>query len=330
MTTEEEQLLEEERLRREQESYPVARAPVYAGSPAADIDAANAAAPMQRSYVEPGQEARGFIAADVGPTGNVISGSYDSAPDDLRALQAHEAAIRYKGMQTYRSLLQGGATPAEAYRLAGADLNFSNPLQAMKLQMQMQKNQPKQPKPLETITKDGHTFYRTPTGGLAPLSGGDEYVKSSQRMLDKQIDDSRKQIAKDYTIATRADVDEDEKAAATRRVVAERGRLAKLEADYKTGSTNWTHGATSPAPGPNGITSPAPSPTFTQKSKEGFVMIGDPDRPSNAVTTKNPEGGFTIAKPGAASPFTEGATIRNKRDGKLYRVVNGVPVEVKE
>lgn len=320
--TVEEQLLEEERLRREQEALPIARAPVYAGSPAEDIDAANAAAPMQRSYVEPGQEARGFIAADVGPTGDVISGSYDSAPDDFRALQAQEAAIRYKGMQTYRSLVQGGATPAEAYRLAGADLNFSNPDRALKAESLMQKNKPKQPQPLEIITKDGHSYYRTPTGGLTLIPGGDDYQKAGQRMLDKQIDDSRRKIAADDKIIANANTDEEDKTAAMRRVRLEQGELNKLMDSYKAGSTNYTHASSAPMP-PN-----ASSPTFIQKSPEGFAMIGNPGRPAAAVTAPNPEGGFTIAKPQA--PAQQGPPVITSKaqfdalpSGTIYVERNG-------
>jgi hypothetical protein len=39
---------------------------------------------------------------------------------------------------------------------------------------------------------------------------------------------------------------------------------------------------------------------------------------------------LSAASPSATSPFQEGATIRNKTNGKLYKVLNGVPVEIQE
>lgn len=208
MTPEE---LEEERIRLEQESLPVARAPVWAGSAASDIDAANAAQPMQRSFAEPGQEARGFIAADVSPTGEVISGSYDSTQDDLRNVKAQEMAMRYKGQRLYSSLIEGGATPAEAYRASAHLINFSDPAAAVKMEALMQKNKPT---PLETITRDGRTFFRTGPHSFQevrekkaekppPMVKGTipPDVKVADSMLAEEIKTKRGELAKGFKYA---------------------------------------------------------------------------------------------------------------------------------
>lgn len=46
----------------------------------------------------------------------------------LQKQQAETMARRYKGQRTYQSLIEGGATAAEAFRLAGADLNATSPV----------------------------------------------------------------------------------------------------------------------------------------------------------------------------------------------------------
>lgn len=41
--------------------------------------------------------------------------------------EAEQAAIRFSGQQKYRALIEGGAKPAEALRLAGPELFYNNP-----------------------------------------------------------------------------------------------------------------------------------------------------------------------------------------------------------
>jgi hypothetical protein len=52
--------------------------------------------------------------------------------------------------------------------------------------------------------------------------------------------------------------------------------------------------------------------------------------PSLLQKAKSALGLGSPTPPPAQTPFREGATIRNKKDGKLYKVVNGAPVLVKE
>lgn len=75
--------------------------------------------------------AGGFIAAEVSPFGEVLAEGYDSNyVDPVRLAQRTKlemAAKRYKGQQMYASLIKNGATPAEAIRLAGADMFANEP-----------------------------------------------------------------------------------------------------------------------------------------------------------------------------------------------------------
>lgn len=117
--------------------------PVWQGSSVAEIDQFNAqpavitgerttiGSPQYNQELARAQAGSGFIAPDIGPGGNVITPGYDPSTD-LRRIRSEELATRYKGQQLYQSLVQGGATPAEAYRAAGHLLNFSNPLAQVK------------------------------------------------------------------------------------------------------------------------------------------------------------------------------------------------------
>lgn len=75
--------------------------------------------------------AMGFVATEVSPLGEVIAPGFDSSYQTQEQLieqaKLEAAAQRYKGQQMYASLIKNGATPAEAIRLAGADLFANNP-----------------------------------------------------------------------------------------------------------------------------------------------------------------------------------------------------------
>lgn len=305
-------MTEEERIAEEQASLaaaPISRPePVWAGSAPADIEFANATEPRMRSYAEAGMPAASFINADVAPTGEVISGSYDSTLDDLRNLKAQEAAQRYKGQQLYQSLISGGATPAEAYRASAHLINYAHPETTLKMEALMQKRAPVVNPSIMNATpvKDaagnviGHAVFDPITGKIHKtfdVSRKPEPVAiRTEKVLKDQMDESRKQIGRDMRAYQSAD--DEQRTEIARRITAERTRLQKLEQDYQKGGA-----ALAPAPVPAGTPAIAPPPTwgteFIQRSPEGFVDIGNPDRPAAAVTTPNPAGGFTISKPQA-------------------------------
>lgn len=123
--------LEEEALilayQQQQASLPP---PVWAGSPEAAIDAFNAQPGMVSAPTTIGSEqynqelaraarGSGFIAPNVSPTGEVITGAYDPAADP-RVIAAEREAVNFQRQQLYRQLLRDGSTAAEAFRFANS------------------------------------------------------------------------------------------------------------------------------------------------------------------------------------------------------------------
>jgi hypothetical protein len=251
-------------------------------------------ATQYRQELQRAQAGNGFINADVGPGGEVITPGRDPVLDDLRQGKAQELAMRYKGQQLYKSLVDGGATPAEAYRASGHLLNYSNPIKQVQLDAMLARQQPLQP---EVRTVDGvklirsgpHSWSRVPEARPAatarvqlPLD-----VAAQQKIAAAKITDTRQDLER-----AKKELELDPgNADAARRARIYQESLGALEQDLVKGSTNWMGQASGPV---NPIQ-------------------------ATATTTKQAE---------AVTPFKEGAIIKNRKDGKLYKVVNGVPVAV--
>lgn len=191
--------------------------------------------------VQRAQRGSGYIAPNVSLTGEVITGAYDPVPDRLREAQAQELAMRYEGQRLYHSLVQGGATPAEAYRAAGHKLNYSNPLAQVKLDSMLDK----QRRPLlspEVQSVDGVKMFRSGPNSWArvpdPRTATSKPVKMppdvavQQKNLQGQITTARKDLER----ATR---DAEKSPEAARRALAYRDQLAALEQQAVVASTNW-------------------------------------------------------------------------------------------
>ncbi len=76
-----------------------------------------------------------------------------------------------------------------------------------------------------------------------------------------------------------------------------------------------------------GAPTAAPTGAIPNISPIGTLPGGNPlfvPPPGSPVGLPTPQ---VAPAPAAASPFKEGAFIKNKKTGKTYRVVNGVPVE---
>lgn len=102
--------------------------PVWTGSLGVAIDEFNAQPGMVSAPTTIGSEqynqelaraqrGSGYVAADIGPMGNVITSGYDPTTDP-RAIAAEQAATSFKRQQLYGQLLRDGATAAEAFRFA--------------------------------------------------------------------------------------------------------------------------------------------------------------------------------------------------------------------
>lgn len=264
--------------------------PVWAGSPEVVIDQFNAqpgavGAPtligsdQYQNELARAARGSGYVAADVGPMGNVITGAYDPSIDPLR-IAAEKEATNFQRQQLYGQLLRGGATAAEAFRFANSrhpDIKAAPGM--IRAEALASRRQPIQP---EIQTIDGVRVMRTGPNSFAripetrsatakpPVVPLD--VTASQKILSGQITQTRNDLerAKKAAETDPGDVD------AARRARIYQEQLRGLEGQFQQGSTNWM-GSTAP---------PASS----------------------------------------SAPFKEGAIVRNKQNGKRYKIVNGEPV----
>lgn len=283
--------------------------PVWQGGSVAEIDQFNAqpavitgerttiGSPQYQQELARAQAGSGFIAPEVALTGEVITPGYDPSTD-LRRIRSEELATRYKGQQLYQSLVQGGATPAEAYRAAGHLLNFSNPLAQVKTEEFLARRafQPTSTS-VGGVTFDqlspGRFSRRPPVvmpkmvpGRVAPdVSAQARSLTEDATLLKRALAKGTKEdtgMPKPFTDEEKTEMRENIK-----RIEAQRNQLlSQPESNPNVDQAGWS------------------------AMRERFNAAG--------------------SQPEQSAPFKEGTTVRNKQNGKLYRVVNGVPVEVKE
>lgn len=177
----------------------------------------------------------------------------------LRAQQEYEqAAIRYAGQRKFRSLVEGGAKPEEALRVAAPELFFNDP-KALTSALRFTKPTPTF-EPQMMPTSGGRIFMAGPNraqfiADKAPIMPPD--AKANLDILKNRL--------KTKTTGPLA-------------IAADPKEVSALENEIVNASTNWMGRA-------------SPQPEAEKKS-----------------------------------PFKEGQTVRNKKDGKLYKIVKGVPV----
>lgn len=242
--------------------------------------------------VDRAQRGSGFVNANVSPTGEVITGAYDPATDP-RAIAAEQAATSYKRQQLYGSLLRDGSTAAEAFRFANSrypDIKSAPGL--MRAETALARRAPMQP---EIQTVDGVRIMRTGPASFAripearPLNTKPPVVPLDTAASQKILTGRITDTRADLARAKKEIETNPDNVDAARRANIYQNQLRELEQQFQTGSTNFMGAAQAPV------------------------------RTSGANANAS----------AAAAPFKEGATVRNKTNGKLYRVVNGVPVEVK-
>jgi len=223
---------------------------------------------------QPGElEARGSIAPFVDEFGTVHSTGYDSQRADM---EAQTMARRFKGAQLYQSLVSGGATPQEAFRLAAPDLLFND----VKAQIKAISGLPKQPFVPRMIDVGGvKMIQRSPNESIvAPRSIPPEAVASKKatevnkaNLAAAQRDVDRAKRLRD-SIAVKIDEfasEEDKKKAdlSIKAVMDAEKRLADLQGAYTQTSQE------APQTVPQG--------TVVQRTPAGIFMGNGPQNPTS-------------------------------------------------
>jgi hypothetical protein len=235
-----------------------------------------------------------------GPRNRIYATPLENAyTAELEATDADLAReiVRRRGQEKFRRLVADGARPEEALLLAAPDL-FAGDSRAMSRvvgapgRAAMNGYQP--------------SFEETPYGTVFRTGQG------SARLLEQkespEVLARRDLLSNEIKALQRASADPLAKLAQT---PESKQRLADLETQY------WATFKKSTAP------QMPEMPASALPKSTGRVYFGSkeggPTEPVRATAAP-------AAPPAApAVPFKEGAYIRSKRDGKLYRVVNGVP-----
>lgn len=197
------------------------------------------------------QRGNGFIAAEVSNNGELLQPGVDPnyrSPEQLIIQdKLATAAKRFKGQQMYASLIKGGASPAEAIRLAGADMFAANPAGNVSAVLH---SQPKPALPT-TITpqalrdEKGNIIAHGvigPSGGVQIIRPRAEVkekmpadVVESQKKLDGEIVDVRRDLERAKRELEKDPGNND----AARRALNYQNQLTKLREQSQVGSTNW-------------------------------------------------------------------------------------------
>lgn len=228
-----------------------------------------------------------YIAPFVDEFGVAHSTAYDSQIADLAA---ETAARRFKGQQLFSSLMEGGATREEAFRLAAPDLLFGDTRSLLK-------TLPKITEPFTPSFRDvegGRIFQRGPNSA--------QFLPKKNPALPPEVV-ARRQIVRDELQALR-------RAAAdpiTGKMV-DKKRISELEKEFVDLAGGQPEVIT-------GAGFQPPPVTVMREGPEGISIRREVPM-SPAAQRGQPN----------TSPFKEGEIVRNKKDGKRYRIVNGEPI----
>lgn len=226
--------------------------------------------------------------------------------------KAQQEAIRLQGQMEYEELLKGGATPEEALRRIAHKLFSENPA-GMVAALRATQPKPEMPTSIRSIPimdAQGNILAQGvpgASGQVNPLPRPPSNNKREQLLpeLRLQYKDVASRLRNDKTPES------------------EKGMLRIQKKRIE--DTMAEHGATMvPEPEITETVTPATGglsmywPFYTKRTPETKIYsekLPDLPRPS------------ALGKPSAPK---EGALIRDKNTGKLYRVVNGEPVLIKE
>jgi hypothetical protein len=227
-----------------------------------------------------------------GPRNEIFATSTDNA------YLAEIDAVRRRGEEKYRRLIADGARPEEALLLAAPDLYAGNSRAVSSALRNVGKPSARPSyEPSFQETPYG-TVFRTGAGSARLLEQKESpEVMARRDMLGNQIKALQKAQA-DPVMGRMVDAK----------------KLAELESQY------WGTFQKSSTPQPPPDTA-APRGQVYFGSKEGEPLPSEQSRVYMGPKQGEPQS--------PQIPFEEGQIIRNKRDGKRYRVVNGKPVLIK-
>lgn len=271
---------------------PMGFEPVWSGSSPGAIDLENASRIPERVYGTALDNA--YLAEQRGQS--MLDPRYAIAQAKLR-VQAEEEAVRFAGQKEFEQLVSGGATPEEALRRTASKLFWNHP---DKMAMALSRTPAPGAVPHELnaipITSGGEQIGNAvygPGGKLHSTQFSNPHrtppdVVASQKVLSGEIDG----LERDLNRQRKAMEDDPNNSELARAALNTQQRLTDLRQQYVAGSTNW---------------------------------MGRPSTPPRVdLPTAAPATSTATAE--AKSPFKEGEIVRNKKDGKRYRIVKGEPV----
>lgn len=203
--------------------------------------------------------------------------------------KAQEQAMRFAGQREYEQLISGGATPQEALRRTAHKLYFNSPGH---LTSALRYTQPVPPPPtqIQAVPIMGPEGKQVGMGIPNPR-GGVHLVTQPRTTAPKMSEADRRELilAKKEMDGAQTKLDAVSKAISLQRAarIVDKKKVAALE-----------------------IEAAALQPKL-KAAQDRYRST-----PSSAPAGEQ-----------GNSPFKEGQTIRNKQNGKLYKVINGEPVE---
>jgi hypothetical protein len=226
---------------------------------------------------QPGElEASGYIAPFVDEFGQAQSTAYDSRQADI---EAQTMARRFKGAQLYQSLVSGGATPPEAFRLAAPDLLFND----VSAQIKAIPKMGSQPfNPTFTDVEGGRLLRRGPNSVQFirnPTPPADQAEKELSRRRTR-LDEGQLAIARQDLQRAKAIRDKLEKSDPGRMQAAQEvARLESALGELQTGYTNIPQSTAVSIP------SALEPQTVVERTPEGISMRREtPQRPAETAT----------------------------------------------
>ena len=253
---------------------PPEQSPVWQGSPSSEIDAANAAAPMNRVYGTAQDNA--YLAEQRGQM--MLDPRYAIAQQKMQ-IQAQEDAIRFAGQKEFEQLVSGGATPEEALRRTAGKLYYNHP---DKLAMALSRvpavgTAPSQLPAVPIVGPGGenigHAVYGpggklhatefTSTGKPPPdVVAGQKVAQGEMESLRRELNQARKDAAAD---PGNPDLG--------RRAATLQGQLNAAQQAFVQGSTNWMRGPAATAPPIVDFANPKQMNLANQPGPSGAEMI---------------------------------------------------------
>lgn len=247
---------------------------VFSGSPASEIDLANASASMPRVYATPGANAYEAEQQAIEMRDPRVAFAVQK-----QKVQAEEDAIRFSGQKEFEQLVSGGATPEEALRRTAGKLFYNHPdkMATALGHIPAAGTVPNTLPAVPIIGPDGR-----PIGNAVYSSGGKLHatqfapperpppeVVATQKIASQNVDSLRRELERAKKVAGLDPGDRD----AARLALSLQRQLMEAEKGFVQGSTNWMQPKAAPAAAADfsnpARMSPATAPDRVKVTKDG-------------------------------------------------------------